>query len=541
MEQVSGRSNFDVLMDSIRDGVVILDQDFRVLEANQSFINMLGYSREELKELQAWDWHAKMGEQDLRRLFRGLSAITKSFETAYRSKEGRIFEVEVGATGVFFAGQQAYICTCGNITERKQAEKALQESEEKYRTLLQNLPVGVYRVTPGNEGKFIMANPAFLDIFGISSEQELEELKICDLYYDAGQLKKTLDQIIENDGCAKLELKLKKKDGAAIWCLNAAQLVRDEEGNPLYYDCIMEDITTRKEAEQKYFSLLEEYEKVFNGTQDAMFLVEVVDENTFKYMRTNRTHQEKTGLSLEQIMGKTPREIAGPETGRRVEDNYRRCILKGEPIYYEETLDLPEGESAWHTTLTPVFQDGRPAYIVGSSQEVTIRKKYELKLQYLSLHDPLTGLYNRAFFEEEMKRLEASRDYPISIIVADLDGLKTVNDSLGHAKGDQLLKSCAEILSRSLRSSDILARVGGDEFTVLLPNTDLAISRDIVERIRTNIAAYNQQKPELPLSISIGVATGEEINSPLQEVYKNADDRMYQDKIARRKAAEQGK
>ncbi len=528
------RYSFKALMNSIRDGVVIIDEDLQVIEANQNFLDMLGYSEIDLHTLQAWDWHAKMTEQDLRHQFNKLQHANNYYETSYISKEGLELDVEVSATRAFFAGKQAYIFICRDITDRKQAEKALQESEEKYRTLLQNLPVGVYRVTPGSEGKFLMVNPAFLNIFGFNSEQELAGMNMCDLYYDAGERKKASDLVIASGGYAALELKLKKNDGTVIWCLDTAQLIMDEEGNHLYFDCILEDITARKEAEQKYASLLEEYEKVFNGTQDAMFLIEVVDEGTFKVIRTNRAHQEKTGISLEQVIGKTPREIAGPEMGEKMEDNYRRCILKGEPIYYEETLDLPGGKYVWHTTLTPVFQDGRPTCIVGSSQDITIKKKYEEKLQYVSLHDPLTGLYNRAFFEEEMNRLEAGRDYPISIIVADLDGLKAVNDSMGHAKGDELLKTCAEILRRSLRSSDILARVGGDEFTVLLPNTDIAISRVMTERIRAQIKEHNESDPKLPLSLSIGVATAERKIGSLEETYKIADDRMYLDKFSKR-------
>ena len=137
-----------------------------------------------------------------------------------------------------------------------------------------------------------------------------------------------------------------------------------------------------------------------------------------------------------------------------------------------------------------------------------------------------------------MNRLEAGRDYPISIIVADLDGLKKINDSMGHAMGDELLKTCAEILCRSLRQSDILARVGGDEFTVLLPNTDIAVSREITERIRARIKEHNESDPRLSLSLSIGVATAERKDGSLENTYSTADNRMYQDKISRRQSKE---
>ncbi len=292
------RYSFKALMNSIRDGVVIIDSDLQVLEANQNFLDMLGYSEIDLHALRAWDWHAKITEQDLRHQFSKLQHTNRYYETNYISKEGLEFDVEVSTTGAFFAGKQAYICICRDITDRKQAEKALKESEEKFRSLLQNLPVGVYRVTPGENGKFLMVNPAFLNIFGFKSEQELKGLNMCDLYFDTAERKKASDLVIDNAGYASLELKLRKKDGTVIWCLDTAQLIKDEAGNPIYFDCILEDITARKEAEDKYSSLMEEYEKVFNGTQDALFLIEIIDENTFRFMRTNRTHQQKTGITL---------------------------------------------------------------------------------------------------------------------------------------------------------------------------------------------------------------------------------------------------
>jgi len=415
MSRESGPLSFDLLMSSIRDGIVIINREGRVMEANQGFIDLLGYGHAELQNLPAWDWHAAMTEQEIRGLFSApITGLNRHFTTTYRHKNGRVLEVEVRATGILIDGQEALVCLCRDITESRQAQQALRESSEKYR------------------------------------------------------------------------------------------------------------------------SFSEEYKRVFNGIQDAMFLVEIGDQDDFHFVRTNKTLQEKTGLTPDQTAGKSPREVFGPEKGRIIEDNYRRCLRKRKPITYEETLDLSAGKRIWQTTLTPVFQDAQPVYIVGLSRDITLSKKYENKLQFLSLHDPLTGLYNRTFFEEEMKRLQTGRDYPISIIVVDLDGLKAVNDNLGHARGDELLKRCAEILRQSLRSSDILARVGGDEFTVLLPATDTAVSRDIVNRLRSNVNEYNEQEHELPLSISIGVATAEKKNSPLEVLYRIADDRMYLDKISRR-------
>lgn len=156
-------------------------------------------------------------------------------------------------------------------------------------------------------------------------------------------------------------------------------------------------------------------------------------------------------------------------------------------------------------------------------------------LQYLSLHDQLTGLYNRNFFEKELKRLTENPEYPISIISADVNGLKLINDTLGHTEGDRLLMASAQVLRQSLRSSDVLARVGGDEFVVLLHRTNEKDGYEVVSRIKHNILNYNgnEKFASLPLSISLGIATAEKNTKGLMDTYKEADDLMYKEKLAK--------
>lgn len=154
----------------------------------------------------------------------------------------------------------------------------------------------------------------------------------------------------------------------------------------------------------------------------------------------------------------------------------------------------------------------------------------ERKIQKLTYRDPLTGVYNRRFLEEEMKRLDTARALPISIIVADLNKLKVINDNYGHKKGDEVLIKASEIIKRSLRQEDILARLGGDEFAVLLPNTKKEDAKKIKERIKEKC-----QKTEdnmIAISIALGFATKEEIEKNLEKVFKKADDNMYQDKFS---------
>lgn len=155
------------------------------------------------------------------------------------------------------------------------------------------------------------------------------------------------------------------------------------------------------------------------------------------------------------------------------------------------------------------------------------RKKIEEKLRFLSFHDHLTGLYNRAYFDNEMIRLEKSRDYPISIIYLDMDNLKVINDTMGHQAGDQALKNCARLLKENLREIDVLARIGGDEFAIILPRTDEKSGEEIIKRIKSALEHHNHNSQGLFLSLSIGIATCSGPEDKLNETLKRADDLMY--------------
>jgi diguanylate cyclase (GGDEF)-like protein len=159
----------------------------------------------------------------------------------------------------------------------------------------------------------------------------------------------------------------------------------------------------------------------------------------------------------------------------------------------------------------------------------------EEKLIYVSNHDALTELYNRTYFTEEMARIERGRHFPVSIIVADVDGLKKINDTLGHLAGDRLLQSAAQVLRQAVRGDDILARIGGDEFAVILPGTGLTDAARVITRIREYEALALPFNGDCRLSISLGLATMT-TRGKLTEVLKLADRRMYDDKLARKGA-----
>jgi len=168
--------------------------------------------------------------------------------------------------------------------------------------------------------------------------------------------------------------------------------------------------------------------------------------------------------------------------------------------------------------------------------DLTERKLAEEKLRYLSFHDKLTGLYNRAYFEQELRRMETDRFNPVGIIVCDVDGLKAVNDNLGHQAGDLLLVTVASILKKCFRDSDVVARIGGDEFAGILPASEESIVRMVCDRLKQESAAHNRDKPQIPISFSIGYAVGAARETGINELFKMADDNMYKSKPNNRAA-----
>ena len=154
----------------------------------------------------------------------------------------------------------------------------------------------------------------------------------------------------------------------------------------------------------------------------------------------------------------------------------------------------------------------------------------EERLQYLSSHDPLTGLLNRHSFEESLNATDNQPDLPAAIMICDLDSLKLVNDTMGHPTGDTLLRTAAKIIQDVVPSEATLSRIGGDEFAILLPQTDLHAAHELKQRIQAKVEHHNQLYDNLPLGISVGCAAATDSSLPMRDLFKQADADMYRDK-----------
>lgn len=257
---------------------------------------------------------------------------------------------------------------------------------------------------------------------------------------------------------------------------------------------------------------------------------------TGRYLYVNSIIENYTKINKDVFIGKNSEELGLPhELVQKFSEAINRVMSSGNSFQVE--CQTPN--SAWvewqfvpeYTCFSTVKS------VMVSGRDITKRKKLEKQLTYMGMYDSLTDLYNRTYFNSEMQKIKASESLPLGIIVCDLDGLKLVNDTMGHDKGDKMLVSAAGILSKLFSGNEVLARIGGDEFAALLPNTSLSVLETRYRMIMDAVELYNAAYPEVPLSISVGFAIRESADISITETFKEADNQMYREKLHRSKSA----
>ncbi|MGM0367790.1 MAG: diguanylate cyclase [Actinomycetota bacterium] len=276
------------------------------------------------------------------------------------------------------------------------------------------------------------------------------------------------------------------------------------------------------------------FEVLFNNANDPIFFYRLKSKSKKlgKYIQVNKTACERYGYSKDEFLNLTPLDILDNSSKEKLVFIRNRLISDGH-YTYDMVHKLKDGTKMLVEVNSRIFKWQSEDVVMSIVRDITARKKAEDEIKYLSFHDKLTGLYNRDYFEEEIKRLDTRRQLPLCIIMGDVNGLKLINDAFGHTEGDKLLKLAASILEDCLREEDIIARWGGDEFAVLLPRTTRNTTNFLIKRIKDRLLVEN--KSRIPLSISLGLSIKTKVYQNMNKKLAEAENDMYRVKLAESK------
>jgi diguanylate cyclase (GGDEF)-like protein/PAS domain S-box-containing protein len=279
-------------------------------------------------------------------------------------------------------------------------------------------------------------------------------------------------------------------------------------------------VTERRKVEEALRGREAELRALFASMKDLV----IIYSKEGRYLNIATTDFQMLIKPPEQLVGKTIHEVLPEDEADRWVGHIQMVLENQKTMPIEYSLEFDHQMIWFNALVSPLNKDS----VIWVARDITAQKHVQEETHFLSIHDALTKLYNRTFFEEELSRLEKSRHFPVSIFMIDVDDLKTVNDTQGHPAGDELLQRTARVLLESFRSEDMVARIGGDEFVAILPRTNAEAAQLALKRINHFLELNNKNKPN-ELKISIGMATSDQ-QAPLAETVKKADDRMYQDK-----------
>ncbi|MGB4659081.1 MAG: diguanylate cyclase [Mobilitalea sp.] len=333
-----------------------------------------------------------------------------------------------------------------------------------------------------------------------------------------------------------VEFRMHHKDGSYRWIEARGEALWDENGRAYRMAGSNTDITNRKESEQALKISEEKFRLIAENILDVIIVYNVTLHKTI-YVTPSIT--QLTGYTPEEYMQLEEEDKMTPESIQKVREivdsSLGRFIQNADihqTFYYEVQHICKDGRLIWaEYSVNYAYNDKNEIVAHQVTRNIEERKKAEEKILYLSYHDVLTGLYNRRYFDEAIKRLDKEDQLPVSVIMGDLNLLKLINDAFGHEKGDELLIKAAETMKACCRSEDIIIRLGGDEFIVLLPKTPFADAKNIIRNIQNECKKHKINSVDV--SISLGASVRTSLNQTIFDVMKEAENEMYKTKAQR--------
>ncbi len=534
----AGEQRYRSLFNAARDGIVLVEAESgHIIDIDPSFLAMAGYSREELMGSTLWEIDPFQDTDAIQVIFKELKNRDHIYydDLPLVTKNGSRIPVEIAGSAHLIGDQKILQYTIRDISRRKAIEDARWKAESRFRTLFQKAAIGIAIIDA--VGSIIECNPALEKMLGYS-EKEMLGKHFADFTHeedrqlDAVRFEELLAQKRDS---YQMAVRCLRKDGAVVWTLLAVSLIRSGSGEPLYAIRMIEDITDRKRAEetviksrQFYLSLIDELPNPIRRTDpDALS----------DYF--NKAWLEFTGRSISQELGDAWSEWVHPDDRERLKTIQLDAFERRAPYVTEYRLRNHVGEYRWMVEYgRPITDlDGSFTGYISSCYDVQDRKTFEETLHSISTTDELTGLLNRrGFFSLAKQQLKVANRTGKGMLLfyVDLDGMKKINDTLGHPQGDLALIETASVLREIFRESDIIGRLGGDEFAVLVleHSRDAKEEQAILTRMEQSVRARNAQTGRrYTLSLSAGMNFYDPKDPcSLDELISRADIVMYEEK-----------